>query len=156
MLFNIIIFLLFICVAYPYYLIHIYLPQSEPLLNCGDYPNLYDVPFFFVVSILIVAEALVLEDIEKVIVSKKIFNFKSLSVLIQLYNSFMFRYNLYSNVVFAHNIYFCKKAVDLGTHSYLTSLRIFFKTTFKIRHHQFGLLEHLDILDYYACDTEVN
>ncbi|EAS01747.2 transmembrane protein, putative (macronuclear) [Tetrahymena thermophila SB210] len=113
-IFNFLIFTVFICILYTYYLIFYYIPNHVSQKTCGSIPVLYDVPFFAVGLFIVAYEATLLYNIEKVIVSKNIFQFKSLFVLFQLYNSFMQRYNLYTDMIFAFNTIYCKKATDLG------------------------------------------
>ncbi|KAL4497892.1 hypothetical protein ABPG72_000647 [Tetrahymena utriculariae] len=111
---NIFIIIIGVTVLYPFFLVYYYLPTYEPKYSCGKYPIQYDTPFLFLTSLIVVLEALVLYDIQNIIVSKKIFTMKSISVVLLLYNSFMLRYSVYSNMIFSHNIYFCKTAEDLG------------------------------------------
>ncbi|KAL4467213.1 hypothetical protein ABPG73_014878 [Tetrahymena malaccensis] len=118
-IFNFLIFTVFICLLYTYYLIFYYLPKYEPQKSCASIPVLYDVPFYAVGLFIVIYEATLLYNIEKVIVSKNIFQFKSLFVLFQLYNSFMQRYNLYTDMIFAFNTVYCKKAPDLGSASFI-------------------------------------
>ncbi|KAL4487536.1 hypothetical protein ABPG72_007056 [Tetrahymena utriculariae] len=118
-IFNFLIFTVFICVVYTYYLIFYYIPNNIPQNTCGSIPVLYDVPFYAVGLFIVVYEATLLYNIEKVIVSKNIFQFKSLFVLFQLYNSFMQRYNLYTDMIFALNTIYCNKAPDLGSASFI-------------------------------------
>ncbi|KAL4454019.1 hypothetical protein ABPG74_003902 [Tetrahymena malaccensis] len=111
---NIFIIIIGCTVLYPFYLIRYYLPEHEPQYSCGKYPIQYDTPFLFFTALIVILEAFVLYDIQNIIVSKKIFNIKSISVVLLLYNSFMLRYSVYSNMIFSHNIYYCKTAEDLG------------------------------------------
>ncbi|EWS75170.1 transmembrane protein, putative (macronuclear) [Tetrahymena thermophila SB210] len=111
---NIFVIIIGLTVLYPFFLVRYYLPEYESKYSCGKYPVQYDTPFLFFTSMMVVLEAFVLYDIQNIIVSKKIFTMKSISVILLLYNSFMLRYSVYSNMVFSHNIYFCKTAEDLG------------------------------------------